>query len=119
MKTTSSSEVVLLARAAGYDSVFVDLEHSTLSTHDASTLCTTALLAGVTPFVRVPHDCGSGFVQRVLDGGAVGVIYPHLNTAGKKVAYVQQFMHMLILVSQMKLGKLLQSRSSPRWGPVR
>ncbi|KAH8174048.1 hpcH/HpaI aldolase/citrate lyase family protein [Sarocladium implicatum] len=81
VKTTSSSEVVLLARAAGYDSVFIDLEHSTLSIQDSSTLCTTALLANVTPFVRVPHNCGSGFVQRVLDGGAVGVVYPHVNTA--------------------------------------
>jgi 2-keto-3-deoxy-L-rhamnonate aldolase RhmA len=80
VKTTSSSEVVLLARAAGYDSVFIDLEHSALEVQDANTLCTTALLAGVTPYVRVPHNCGSGFVQRVLDGGAVGVVYPHINS---------------------------------------
>jgi len=82
IKTMASTEVVLLARSAGYDSIFIDLEHSSLSISDANSLCTTGLLAGITPFVRVPHHCGSGFVQRVLDGGALGVIYPHVNNPG-------------------------------------
>lgn len=66
--------------------MFIDLEHSALEVQDANTLCTTALLAGVTPYVRVPHNCGSGFVQRVLDGGAVGVVYPHINNEGMSLA---------------------------------
>lgn len=82
IKAVPSTEVILLAKSAGYDSVFIDLEHSSLSISDASTLCTTGLLAGITPFVRVPKDCGSGFVQRVLDGGALGIVYPNVNTAG-------------------------------------
>ncbi|RGP63942.1 transcriptional regulatory [Fusarium sporotrichioides] len=36
---------------------------------------------GITPFVRVPHQCGNGFVQKVLDGGAMGVIFPHITNA--------------------------------------
>ncbi|KAH6669753.1 Pyruvate/Phosphoenolpyruvate kinase [Plectosphaerella plurivora] len=81
IKTIPSAEVILLAQAAGYDTVFVDLEHSTLSISDAAALCTAAILADITPFVRVPSQCGSGFIQRILDSGAMGVVYPHINTA--------------------------------------
>jgi 2-keto-3-deoxy-L-rhamnonate aldolase RhmA len=79
----NSNEIVQLARAAGYDSVFIDLEHSILSQKNASRLCSSSLLSGITPFVRVPHQCGSGYVQRVLDGGAMGIVFPHINTVGK------------------------------------
>jgi 2-keto-3-deoxy-L-rhamnonate aldolase RhmA len=74
---------VQIAKAAGFDSLFVDLEHSSLSLNDASALCTAGLLGGITPFVRVPLQCGDGFVQRVLDGGAMGVVFPHISTKGQ------------------------------------
>jgi len=83
IKISTNAQVVLLARNAGFDSLFIDLEHSWLTLSDASNLCNTALLAGITPFVRVPHQCGNGFVQRVLDGGAMGVIFPHVHSAGR------------------------------------
>ncbi|KIW31596.1 uncharacterized protein PV07_03226 [Cladophialophora immunda] len=80
IKLAPSASVVQIAAAAGFDALFIDLEHSALSLNDASLLCTTGLLAGITPFVRVPYQCGDGFVQRVLDGGAMGVIFPHVST---------------------------------------
>ncbi|TVY90687.1 2-keto-3-deoxy-L-rhamnonate aldolase [Lachnellula willkommii] len=80
IKIVASSEIILLAKAAGYDSVFIDLEHSIFSIKDVSRLCSTSLLSGITPFVRVPYQCGNGFVQRVLDGGAMGVVFPHVST---------------------------------------
>ncbi|KIW82432.1 hypothetical protein Z517_05459 [Fonsecaea pedrosoi CBS 271.37] len=80
IKLTPSASVVQIAASAGFDTLFIDLEHSTLSVSDASQLCTTGLLAGITPFVRVPYQCGDGFVQKVLDGGAMGVIFPHVST---------------------------------------
>ena len=76
-------EIISLAKAAGYDTVFVDLEHSVLSEKDASLLCSTALCADVTPFVRVPFQCGQGYIQRILDGGAMGIVFPHISTLGK------------------------------------
>lgn len=82
IKISSNNQVVLLARNAGFDALFIDLEHGWLSVAEASNLCTTGLLAGITPFVRVPHQCGNGFVQRVLDGGAMGVVFPHIHSAG-------------------------------------
>ena len=83
VKLVPSPAVVQMAQKAGFDALFIDLEHSTLSINDASLLCTTALLAGVTPFVRVPYQCGDGLVQRVLDGGAMGVIFPHVSQRSK------------------------------------
>src|ERR1700761_3905600 len=83
IKISSNVQVVLLARNAGFDALFIDLEHGWLSLSEASTLCITGLLAGVTPFVRVPHRCGDGFIQRVLDGGAMGIVFPHIHSAGK------------------------------------
>ena len=71
------------AKNAGFDSLFIDMEHSTLSIDDVSQICSHGLLSGVTPFVRVPYQCGNGFVQRVLDGGAMGVIFPHIHSAGE------------------------------------
>lgn len=72
----------MLAKAAEYDSVFIDQEHSVFSVEDVSRLCSASLLAGITPFMRVPWKCGPGHVQRVLDGGAMGVIFPHISTVG-------------------------------------
>ncbi|CEI70832.1 hypothetical protein FVEN_g690 [Fusarium venenatum] len=81
VRLVTNPQVVQLARNARFDSLFIDLEHSTLSLSDASNLCITGLNTGITPFVRVPHQCGNGFVQKVLDGGAMGVIFPHVTNA--------------------------------------
>ena len=75
--------MVQLAKNSGFDSLFIDLEHSTLSINDASYLCMAGLQIGITPFVRVPYQCGNGFVQRVLDGGAMGVVFPHIHNRGR------------------------------------
>ncbi|KAJ9655689.1 hypothetical protein H2198_005486 [Neophaeococcomyces mojaviensis] len=80
IKIVTGSEIVHIAKSAGYDSLFIDLEHTTLSLRDAGQQCITAISAGITPFVRVPHQCGDGFIQRVLDMGAMGVIIPHIHT---------------------------------------
>ncbi len=84
IKLAPSPSVVQIAKSAGFDALFIDLEHSNLSLNDASQVCTTGLLAGITPFVRVPYQCGNGFVQRVLDGGAMGVVFPHVSTKGRR-----------------------------------
>ena len=101
IKLSTNAQVVQLAHDAGFDALWIDLEHAWLSLADASNLCNVGLLIGITPFVRVPHQCGNGFVQRVLDGGAMyearsttyrrnqlmeddrGTIFPHIHTAGE------------------------------------
>ncbi|KAM0544501.1 hypothetical protein ACHAPJ_011795 [Fusarium lateritium] len=88
VRLVTNPQVVQLARNAGFDSLFIDLEHSTLSLNDASNLCIAGLSTGITPFVRVPHQCGNGFVQKVLDGGSMGVIFPHVTNAEEAKAAV-------------------------------
>src|SRR5262249_46016236 len=51
-----------------------------------SQICIAALEVGLTPLVRVP---GIEAVQRVLDGGALGVIAPHVRTAAAAREYVR------------------------------
>ncbi|KAK1976395.1 HpcH/HpaI aldolase [Colletotrichum cereale] len=78
IRLVTNTQIVHLAANGGFDALFIDLEHSTLSVQDASSHCTVGLQLGITPFVRVPSQCGNGFVQKVLDGGAMGVIFPHI-----------------------------------------
>jgi 4-hydroxy-2-oxoheptanedioate aldolase len=68
-------EIVRIAKAAGFDSLYIDLEHSSFSLHTASQLSIMALEAGITAFVRVPANT-QDYISRVLDGGALGVIAP-------------------------------------------
>ncbi|KAF3805668.1 hypothetical protein GCG54_00005707 [Colletotrichum gloeosporioides] len=83
IRLVTNTQVVHLAANGGFDALFIDLEHSTLSIQDASQHCIVGLQLGITPFVRVPYQCGNGFVQKVLDGGAMGVIFPHVHGRGK------------------------------------
>jgi len=73
-------EIVGIAQSAGFDSFYVDLEHSGLSLETTAQLCMAGLAAGVAPFVRLPN-IAPDFIARVLDGGALGVIAPHIQSA--------------------------------------
>ncbi|KAI3529324.1 HpcH/HpaI aldolase [Colletotrichum abscissum] len=83
IRLVANTQIVHLAANGGFDALFIDLEHSTLSIHDASQHCIVGLQLGMTPFVRVPYQCGNGFVQKVLDGGAMGVVFPHIHGRGE------------------------------------
>ncbi|KAK6225253.1 hypothetical protein QIS74_01300 [Colletotrichum tabaci] len=80
IKIAPTPELAMIAKTAGYDSLFIDMEHTIMSLKDVAALSATALGVGITPFVRVPWQSGHGFVQRVLDAGAMGVIYPHISS---------------------------------------
>ena len=69
-----------LVGAAGFDCLYVDMEHSPIGFETTSAICITAITYGVTPLVRVPGHLGQD-ISRALDGGAQGVILPHVNTA--------------------------------------
>jgi 4-hydroxy-2-oxoheptanedioate aldolase len=78
-------EIARIAATAGFDSLYVDLEHASFSIETTGQICMAALAAGITPLVRVP---GVGEVSRVLDAGALGVIAPHVHSAAEARAYV-------------------------------
>lgn len=79
VKLVKSVELPMMAKTAGFDGILVDMEHSSFDLETTSQLCTAALYAGISPIVRVPSKDHS-FVSRVLDGGALGVIVPHIRS---------------------------------------
>ncbi len=86
VRLTRSGEIARLAKAAGFDSLYVDLEHSNLSLETTSQICLAALDAGIAPFARVPQ---LDIIGRVLDGGALGVIVPDVRSADQARAVVR------------------------------
>jgi len=72
--------IAKIAKSCGYDWLWVDAEHGTMSTQTAVDMCIAALDCGITPIVRVPGP-EDFHVGKMLDGGAQGIIFPHINNA--------------------------------------
>jgi 2-keto-3-deoxy-L-rhamnonate aldolase RhmA len=87
VRLVSGVEIVSIARSAGFDSLYIDLEHASFSLETASQLCIMALEAGVPALVRVPANTPE-YISRVLDGGALGVIAPGVRSAAEARAVV-------------------------------
>jgi 2-keto-3-deoxy-L-rhamnonate aldolase RhmA len=70
----------VLAAATGHDYLFIDMEHGAFTMQEATQLCIAALPTGVTPIVRV---CAGALDEatRLLDNGAMGIVFPHVDTA--------------------------------------
>src|ERR1700761_4340512 len=83
-----SIEIAQIAKTAGFDTLYVDLEHNTLSIDTCCQICISAQQIGITPLVRVPANTPD-YIGRVLDGGAMGVITPHVRSAAEARAMVE------------------------------
>src|SRR5215831_13882367 len=81
-------EIASIAATAGFDTLYIDVEHSSFSLETTSQICIAALGVGIAPFVRVPSHRPE-HVGRVLDGGALGVIAPHVRSAEEARAVVR------------------------------
>src|ERR1051326_7596944 len=82
LRLARSVDIAMVAKAGGYDALYVDMQHAPYSIETTSTICAAALGIGITPLVRVPsHD--AQWMSRVLDGGAQGVIVPDVNKIGR------------------------------------
>ena len=73
-------EIVGIARSAGFASLYVDLEHCSITDDAAAQICTAALNLGLPPFVRVRANTAE-HITSALDGGALGVIVPQIRSA--------------------------------------
>ncbi len=80
-------EVASIAKTAGLDSIFVDLEHGSFSLETTAQICMGCLALGVAPFVRLP-SVDASIAARVLDGGALGILIPHVEDAATAEAMV-------------------------------
>ena len=79
--TTASPEVAEVLALAGFDWLFIDLEHGSLSILDAHRAIQ-AVAGRCFTIVRVPDSTAEN-IKRVLDTGCDGIIAPHVNSAGE------------------------------------
>jgi 4-hydroxy-2-oxoheptanedioate aldolase len=87
VRLVSSVEIVRIAKTAGFDALYIDLEHSAFSIQTASQISVMALEAGIPALVRVPARTPE-YISRVLDGGALGVIAPGVRSAAQAQSVV-------------------------------
>lgn len=88
LRQARSVDIGQIVAACGFESLYVDMEHSPIGLEAVSAICTAAAAFGVTPLVRPPGH-GAEWIGRILDGGAQGIIVPHVNTAEQARAIVE------------------------------
>ena len=73
-------DIVKAMKTAGYDWLFVDMEHGSMSIETTGEICNAAIGTGIAPIVRVPYGEYT-MATRALDAGALGIVIPHVDTA--------------------------------------
>ena len=81
-------ESIEIASIAGYDFVVIDLEHSALTTQVAGDQIALARAARIPALVRVPLSARSD-VARLLDAGAAGIVFPHVESTADAAEIVR------------------------------
>jgi 4-hydroxy-2-oxoheptanedioate aldolase len=80
LRQARTVDIAALMAICGFDWLFIDLEHGTMPLDIAVQISCAALTAGITPLVRVPSG-QYALATRALDGGALGIVMPHVDTA--------------------------------------
>ncbi len=78
--TLRTPEAVRILAAAGFDYTYIDAEHGNFGMETIQDLCRAAADTGLTPIVRVAELTYS-LVARALDNGAMGIIFPRVESA--------------------------------------
>jgi 2-keto-3-deoxy-L-rhamnonate aldolase RhmA len=88
LRQARTVDIAKIMKTAGFDWLFIDQEHGALGLDDAAEISCAAQDAGITPIVRVP-----GFehyhAAKALDGGAQGIVVPHVDNAEVAKAMVR------------------------------
>ena len=80
LRMARNVDIGRMLATTGYDFAFIDMEHNSMNVDTAVQIAVACQDAGVTPLVRVPgyeHHHAS----RVLDAGAMGIVFPHVDSA--------------------------------------
>jgi 2-keto-3-deoxy-L-rhamnonate aldolase RhmA len=72
-----SPELARIFAAAGFDFIFIDMEHTHFGLETVANIVSVARLVDITPIVRVPN-AEYHLIARALDAGAMGIILPRL-----------------------------------------
>src|SRR5437763_3424316 len=82
IRMTRSIEIAKAMAVAGFDWLFLDMEHGVMSLEACAQIATAALDAGIAPIARVPNG-EYAIATRALDNGALGIVMPHVDTAAE------------------------------------
>ena len=80
LRAARTVEIGRVLATCGYDWAFIDMEHNSMSIDTAAQVAVACQDAGVTPIVRVP-GYEHYLATRVLDAGAMGIVFPPVDTA--------------------------------------
>jgi len=83
-----SPGIAQILAGAGFDFLFIDMEHSPFSTETMAEIIRAARLCGITPLVRTSDDAYF-LLSRALDAGAQGLMVPRVETAEQAEAIIQ------------------------------
>ncbi|MEA2907540.1 MAG: hypothetical protein QOI12_4927 [Alphaproteobacteria bacterium] len=89
VKVVRGVEIGKAMKSAGYDWLFIDLEHGALSIETAAQIALAALDAGIAPIVRIANGEFS-IATRLMDNGALGIVVPHVETADEARLVVEK-----------------------------
>jgi 2-keto-3-deoxy-L-rhamnonate aldolase RhmA len=79
MKIVNNPAMVILAKNAGMDFLFYDMEHAMFDFNELHTIGLMAKSNNLDVFIRVP-ECTKGYISRALDTGAMAVMVPMVET---------------------------------------
>lgn len=80
LRQARTVDIAAAMKTCGFDWLFIDLEHNSMSLDTAVQISMAATAAGIAPLVRIPAGRYE-VATRALDGGALGIIVPHVDTA--------------------------------------
>lgn len=82
VRLARSGDVARIAKTTGHDFIFIDCQHSLFNVETIGHIASTALGCGIAPLVRV-RGIDDPDVSLLLDNGAMGIVYPDVNTAAQ------------------------------------
>lgn len=85
--TLRSPQITQIFATAGFDFIYIDMEHSAFSIETVGDLCYAALAADLVPIVRPPGK-SPHLLSRPLDAGAMGLLIPHVDTKEEAAAVI-------------------------------
>ena len=80
LRQARTVDVAKIMKTAGFDWLFIDMEHNSMDMDMAVQISIAAHETGITPIVRVP-GYEHYHATRALDGGAQGIVVPHVDDA--------------------------------------
>jgi 2-keto-3-deoxy-L-rhamnonate aldolase RhmA len=86
--TLGVPQVPVILASAGFDFIYLDMEHSCFSIETIGGMCASALARGLVPIVRPPAK-EPHLLTRPLVAGALGLLIPHVDTPEEARAAVK------------------------------